>query len=322
MTRDKVIGMFLGVGIGDALGMPVETWTPERIKEKYPDGVRKYEIPDGHKWFNGEPAGSTTDDTQLTIAVAEGIIAAGYSIEEQKKTHVAALRKTDKGWGKSTRESVRNIANNCPETAGEGLGNGVPMKVAPIGACVYFDQLHVDNLNKIMHFLVDLTKLTHPTPLAISAAMAHVTGVATCFGWEPHQFNEDKFLQYVGLLSNQYEHFCDDPMGEDDLVVSMAMLTSDISDEEIIAKHGGGSCYVYHSLPFAYSFFLKNPTSIESMYAVVNAGGDTDSNASILGSLLGALNGTAIFPQHLVDGLVNKDELLMVANKFADFLGL
>mgnify|MGYP001607376832 FL=1 len=91
-----------------------------------------------------------------------------------------------------------------------------------------------------------------------------------------------------------------------------------ITNQEIIDTFGGGTCYVYNSLPFTYAFFFRNPTSIETLYDVVNSGGDTDTNGSMCGALLGALNGTAIFPQHLVDGLVGKEKILDVAERFCD----
>lgn len=61
---------------------------------------------------------------------------------------------------------------------------------------------------------------------------------------------------------------------------------------------------------------MRNPNSIESLYDCVSAGGDTDTNGSMLASLLGALHGQSIFPKHLVDGLKNKDEILDLADQF------
>ena len=65
LTRDKILGMLVGGAIGDAWGMGVETWTPEKIKEVHPNGVPEFVAPIGHKWFDAEkhPPGTTTDDT-------------------------------------------------------------------------------------------------------------------------------------------------------------------------------------------------------------------------------------------------------------------
>ena len=35
LKRDKIYGMFLGVAIGDALGMPVETMSYEQIRSDF-----------------------------------------------------------------------------------------------------------------------------------------------------------------------------------------------------------------------------------------------------------------------------------------------
>ena len=88
----------------------------------------------------------------------------------------------------------------------------------------------------------------------------------------------------------------------------------------IVDEFGGGSCYVYNSLPFTYMFFLKNPNSIQSFYDVINAGGDTDTNASMLGALLGALNGMEIFPEKLVDSIPDeyRTKIENLSNRFIE----
>jgi len=76
MNRDKVVGMFLGVAIGDALGMPAEGHAAEDIAAKF-GRLDRYHPVSGHRWLGDLPKGATTDDWQLTRAVAEAIIHAG-----------------------------------------------------------------------------------------------------------------------------------------------------------------------------------------------------------------------------------------------------
>ncbi len=90
------------------------------------------------------------------------------------------------------------------------------------------------------------------------------------------------------------------------------------SPEQIASHYDGASCYVLNSQPFSFAMFLRNPYSIETLFDTVNAGGDTDTNGSMVASLLGALNGTKIFPQHLIEGLWQKDRILKVAHDFCD----
>jgi ADP-ribosylglycohydrolase len=65
-------------------------------------------------------------------------------------------------------------------------------------------------------------------------------------------------------------------------------------------------------------FYVHNPLSIDALFDVASAGQDADSNASMIGALLGALHGTVIFPAHLVDGLRDREAVLEVADQFQE----
>ena len=84
---------------------------------------------------------------------------------------------------------------------------------------------------------------------------------------------------------------------------------------------GGGSCYVYDSLPFTYAWFLKNPT-LDGMFDCISAGGDADSNGSMFGAMLGAREGMSVFPDYLITGLQNSQEVLSLADEFCNKLGI
>lgn len=65
---DRIRGALFGVAIGDALGGPLEFMSAEEIKRTH--GTVTEMI--GGGWLNLKP-GETTDDTAMTLAVAEGI---------------------------------------------------------------------------------------------------------------------------------------------------------------------------------------------------------------------------------------------------------
>ncbi|KAF4407262.1 MULTISPECIES: ADP-ribosylglycohydrolase family protein [Streptomyces] len=70
-VRARIRGCLLGGAIGDALGNPVEFLSTARIRETYgPEGLRDL-VAAGR-----EPAGTVTDDTQMTLFTAEGLIRA------------------------------------------------------------------------------------------------------------------------------------------------------------------------------------------------------------------------------------------------------
>lgn len=65
---DRVRGCLLGGAVGDALGWPVEFQRLERILERHgPEGVRTPAVPPGRQ-------AEVTDDTQMTLFTAEGLL--------------------------------------------------------------------------------------------------------------------------------------------------------------------------------------------------------------------------------------------------------
>jgi ADP-ribosylglycohydrolase len=82
---------------------------------------------------------------------------------------------------------------------------------------------------------------------------------------------------------------------------------------------------VYDSLPFSYALFLRNPRSFGSIMEAVNAGGDNDTNAKLVGEMLGAYYGLDFFltaeNKWAVEGLRCYDKLLALADRFCDTFG-
>jgi ADP-ribosyl-[dinitrogen reductase] hydrolase len=323
MTKDKVQGMFLGAYLGDCLGKVCESWTPEKIKETYGRITTLLE-PTEHSWFEGEEIGKATDDWQLTKATAEALIdSGGFSMTKQAKYHVKAMKESTSGWGRSTKESVMRLdAGISWKKSGQkmGCGNGIVMKLGPIAAISSTNRY---NLAKCEKFIIDFAQMTHKTSLVTSSSFVHMLAVRNCL--LSNELNTEHFIKniYHNALSAEqtYKRYRGDTI-TDKLSDRLVELSNhkEYDTDRIIKDFGAGSCYVYNSLPFTYMFFIKNPHSIESLFDVVNAGGDTDTNGSILASMLGALNGVEVFPQALIESIPKEyyEEVMDLANRFAD----
>jgi ADP-ribosylglycohydrolase len=353
MNREKVRGFFLGTAIGDALGMPVEGQAYERIKARY-GRLEEYVSAEEHKWFKGEPLGAWTDDTQLTLAVAEALIeAGGFDMDKQAEYHVKAYQRHTSGWGGTTKEAIQRLANGThwkesgvflpaglvrdagsgadggagggagglkkPKT--RGFGNGVCMKVGPVGV---FMALQAVGLEELTGRLADFAAMTHRTSMAVSSGLAHALAVCRCMTSTPDNFSAPALIDAVVRASEAGRRYFSETLADDltGRFQSLRTVTENSTTEEFIQSFGAGSYYVYNSLPFTYAFFVRAPTRIESLYECASAGGDTDSNASMLGGLMGALCGTSIFPKKLVDGLHNRAAVLQVADQFSERFGL
>jgi ADP-ribosyl-[dinitrogen reductase] hydrolase len=126
----------LGGAIGDALGMPFETYLVNNPLLVGWDG--KTFLPSEH---HGLKAGQWTDDSQMSILVAESLIKNnGFNPDDLAKRYEEwFFSGTARGWGKTTMMAVTNLQNgkHWSESGIAGsLGNGTAMRAAPFG--IYF----------------------------------------------------------------------------------------------------------------------------------------------------------------------------------------
>lgn len=331
LLQSKVRATLVGTFIGDAMGVPVEMYSADRIKKTY-GRVTEILQAKPRKGFDGAPPaqGCYSDDTQLTLAVANGIIdAKGLDIIYQAKHHIEAWYDSTAGWGRTTRTALGRLAEGFDYTESAldesipGTGNGTAMKIAPVGMWASFKNRR-DESNA---FAVTLSKMTHKTNVAAAAALAYMNAIRYCFALQnPDLFDPQQMITEMISSLSWVDDLCEPAfeLGEANLAERLEVLRDyeKYSTEQIIEELKGG-VYCYESIPFALMFFLKNPKSIDSLYEVINAGGDADSNGSMVAALLGALNGPFIFPSHLVNGLnqIQFSEVLAVADEFTKALG-
>ena len=329
--RSKIRGAALGVAIGDRMGMPVETYSPAKIKEVFPETngrVDKYLQPRNHKWFKNDD-NETTDDWDYTQATFEGlnaITSLDDVMPKQAAAHVSMFEKrAGRGCGGTTRKAMKALTEgkswreSAPTGPMDGSGNGVAMKIMPVAAS-YFAAWEQEEFEE---FIIDYTLMTHAKSVAVSTSFAMIGAYLTCFDtYNPSKFSTPDFISAVvggSALGIRVlpETITDNVTNRLSLLVDYKNYTP----ERIITEFGGGGCYCYHSVPFSLMFFLRNPMSLESMYDAISAGGDTDSNGSMVGGLLGALHGESIFPSELIEGLYNKNLVLETADRFCDKFG-
>jgi ADP-ribosylglycohydrolase len=349
--------MILGTAVGDALGMPVETWSRDRIRDEFPEGIKQYYEPSGHKWFNGHPAGSWTDDTQLTLATLRGFVRARrLDLQAQARAMVEAMQEASAGqptggsgvpgWGYTTVKAVRNLANNVPwwlsgktDDPNLGHGNGVVMRQSPIAAWMLSpvgseeEPLEDHEALPIHQQLVNFSAMTHYTQQSAISTVVHNAVLTYCLNTSPKDFkvedcfdNNFQYLQFC-LKSKPTDGVYDWWIGhlnatEIDMWQEFQKVldSSSWDSDKIIEQFGGGSCNVGHSLPFCYAFFAQDHNSHEVISRVIESGGDTDTNGSIVGAMLGALHGEEIFPESWVKNLYKVDEIIKITERFCDYL--
>lgn len=144
--KDRIMGGILGIAVGDALGLPVQ-FISRSERDKRP--IKSME---GWGTFN-MPPGSWSDDTSLTLCLAESLLEKDYNLEDLGERFLRWYRDgywTPAGFsydvGGSTMTAMQRLAHNVP-TAEAGPrddssnGNGSLMRILP--AAVYLNQQKV-----------------------------------------------------------------------------------------------------------------------------------------------------------------------------------
>jgi ADP-ribosylglycohydrolase len=343
----------------------VETWSLPKIVEVHGGPIAGYVAPIGHTFFKPEEflPGTTTDDTQLTVATMKGLIA-GHSTASAERnfdhymdaiaqSHVEVMKFAIGGWGKSTTEAVQRLADGVhwsqsgkTSARNRGTGNGVPMKNSPLAAWAGSPEgrkLVEDDRFQFNQRLVDFSTMTHWSALSAEASVIHANVVYfllmeesggeslakqfvdlvadVVWGWQ----NEKGRRYWQTALLERSERTLKERMLRLNRLWSDEKLPS-MTTEELKAEFGGGSCCVYDSLPFSYALFLRNPRGFGSIMEAVNAGGDNDTNAKLVGELLGAYHGLDFFltaeNEWAIEGLKCYDKLLALADQFCDTFGI
>jgi ADP-ribosyl-[dinitrogen reductase] hydrolase len=280
------------IAYGDAAGLPVETRSAEYIAEHY--GVINKLIPTSENpFYRGtyEP-GLWSDDTQLTLAVAEGLIEAdGFDISTQVTQHINAYDSTPemerrgifvkRGWGGSTTGAMERLKQGVtPDKSGtkDGAGNGVLMKMAPLA---YWQVARHTTDEERFNQYDTLTTMTHDSDVARMTTRIHGDMLIslTNEGYEKEQFL-DTLYRSIG------RHAFELSLNEKDYHIMFEYLEGDVTKETIQANTDRKGFYAPQTLTRTYGAFIAHDgDAVPSIYEAVNLGGDTDSAASIAASM-------------------------------------
>lgn len=281
----RIAGALYGVAAGDALGAPLEFMSAEAIDHAY--GTVRDMI--GGGWLNVKP-GEVTDDTQMTLAVAYGIlespekpveaIGARFikwydgSPKDVGATCSTAIRKAKSNSRRSYAPSEKEWMDAALKThelmGGRSAGNGTLMRTAYVG-------LYYDNESDICEKAKAISKMTHYDPVAATDCAAYCLMLN-------RMTRED-------ILSAR----------RDIIRVVLAMYedcSSRYSYEELSREsyRPNPSGYVVDSFAAALHCIFTTASFEAALVKAVNLGGDADTIGAITGGLAGALYGIANVP--------------------------
>lgn len=319
--KEKYIATLIGCAIGDALGMSVECFSKEQIKKSV-GKVTGFIEPLSYLTKDLKK-GEYTDDTILTLAIAESIaekkcLDFNHIIKKQIDAYEECKLpdgRTKGGFGGSTIKAFEKIKSGIsPLESGvePGLGNGVCMKISPIG--IYMDTDQESNY-KILETIRLIGESTHKDERAIATGIAQADAI---FNLLQNNLTKEEFIDYLICSSETYEQ----PFNKKFLPEKGTLLDrlkwvqeNKNTTEEKAYEKLGNACPAIESYPFTIFMFQKYWNKpLEGLIETVNWGGDCDTTGAMYGALAGAKNGM-IFPEKWLSSLQNRRRLEQVAEK-------
>ncbi|TZE81413.1 ADP-ribosylglycohydrolase family protein [Calorimonas adulescens] len=298
---DRYEGCLVGLAIGDALGMPVELMGVDEIERTYGHIEDMVNAKAGLN--SGLLRGQYTDDTQMTIALAEAIIEAGYVEQYTVSGRFVKLDGKLIGPGLGCMTGIKNMERGVPwDRAGsDSAGNGAAMRTAPVALFYHGDPDRIIRATRVHSIM------THRDERAVEAAV--ITSLTIDYlldGRDP-----DELIGYVLKFARNEE-----------IIEEIKKVDSIIKggiDEGKAIKQFNISGYSVGTLGASLYIFLRYRKSFkDAVLMAVNMGGDSDTIASIVGAFSGAYNGIYAIPDKWISSLKDSGYIRSLADTLYD----
>jgi len=317
--RDRYRGCLLGGGVGDALGAGIEFLSLGEIRQRYgPAGVTGYVPAYGR-------AGAITDDTQMTLFTAEGLLRGQQQPADRRDPALAIWRSYQRwlntqygepaeGW-LSSQEFLhhgRAPGTTClsalhaghPGTVNDPVNNskgcGGVMRIAPAGLAG----------GDPFTLGCQAAALTHGHPTGYLAAGALAVMISDLVG--------GRDLRGAATAAISRLERAD---GGDEVTAALtaAMRTAELGplSADAIGMLGQGWT-AEEALAIATHCALTADSFRSGVLHAVNHAGDSDSTGAICGNLLGAALGAAAIDGDLLAQLEGGDVIIQVADDLHD----
>ncbi len=305
MKKDRVIGGLVGVCVGDALGVPVEFVSRDKLRlNPIKDMV-------GYGTHN-QPPGTWSDDSSLTLCLAESLCK-GFDIHDIANKFIKWLYEgywTPYGEtfdiGNTTYIAISRLKSGVnPLDAGPkdefSNGNGSLMRILPLS--FYLEKMKKEEQFEITH---KVSRITHGHLRSQMACGIYIQIAINLLKEDPPEIAYKKAkeisLDYYSREPYVYElkHFD-------------RILKSDIRKLSINSIKSTG--YVIDTLEASLWSFLNSKTFKDAVLTAVNLGGDADTIGAVAGGLAGIYYGYSAIPKDWVKKIARIDEIMELSER-------
>ena len=303
MQKKKIAGALFGVAVGDALGGPVEFMSPDQIAAKYGRLDRMV----GGGWLSLEP-GEITDDTQMTLCVAEGIVEAPQApIQSIGRRFIEWANAGPKDIGGACAHSIHNaqrIGGAAPtaaewEAAGKATQHAQGRPVEGNGALMrnVYPGLFYSSAVQAVTIAQRIAKMTHAGDRSTEACILYARMVHLLTASESQAQDTQTPREFLAERCRAVPEYA----------------AAAAAPEFIRGRLGG---WVVDAMRIAVGSVATTGSFREAVVTAVNLGGDADTNAAITGGLAGAWYGYDAIPAEWIEALTPdvREKLIRLTN--------
>ena len=275
-TEDQFIGCLLGLALGDALGAPYEGGPLERALWRLIGRT-------------GDGCARWTDDTRMSLDLAESLLAQGKLDQDDLARRFAASYAWRRGYGPSTARLLKRVRRGQPWAQAvkavypEGsFGNGAAMR-APVVALFYgADPARMLGATRAS------AVVTHAHPLGVEGAiLVAVASQALLARATPAQV-----MAAAGIHCRT-----NDMLRRLDIATDWLTHDARPSAHEVAGQLGNGMTAATSCVTALYIGLRHIDARFEDLIAfTIACGGDVDTLAAMAGAMWGAYNGAARLP--------------------------
>jgi len=298
--RDRYRGTLLGLAVGNTLGLPVESWPSGEIRRRYPQGIREIDPLELKLPWD--------DDLAQAVILAEAILEHDTLRNDDLAARLMLwFESNGRGMGSQTRAVISALRQGMlPSEAarlvwerdgGQPAGNGAVMRCAPVAMRWARDRV------KLLEETENSSRVTHHDPRCSWSAFAVNLAVAEALTGRTASIDSIANTLETSDVGPHTLHAVRDVAGHS---LQHLRLDGSAVGFTLKAMQAGLWC-LEHSADFE-----------ESLVAVIQAGGDTDTNGAVAGAILGALHGASAIPDRWTAHIAKADQLTSLADRLLD----
>ena len=315
---DHALGALYGLALGDALGMPTQSFSRGQIQARFGRITTLESAPADQPIAPNMLAGSITDDTEQAILVGQLLVEGKGTIDPDQlarrlitwESGMQAKGSQDL-LGPSTKRAIQMIlAGHSPAESGRyGTTNGAAMRIAPVGiAC------DINQPERFVDAVVQACQVTHNTSLGIASAAAVAAVISSGINGKKLEHALNAGTEMAFIAEHQGHWVAGGRMGPRirwARQASSACNPDNIGD--LLYDVIGTSVASQESVVVAFALAQRVANgainSFDALCMAASIGGDTDTIAAILGAMLGACGGLQQWPTALIEQVVKVNDL-------------